>query len=84
MIAVINSDDEAGVDATHFTGRSLTGPDRAAFEEAAFKTYQDAFHRNAADPNLWNAVTLVEAWNNFALIMGLDVVAQIERQEHAE
>jgi hypothetical protein len=50
----------------------FTGPDRAAFEEAAFKGYQDAFHRLSATPNLRNAVALVRAWNVFAQAVGVE------------
>jgi len=72
-----SDDDVDGVDVTRLAGANLTGPDLAAYEEAAFRTYQDAFHRNAADPNLHNAAALVEAWNNFALVMGLEPIAQM-------
>lgn len=52
----------------------LAGPDLAAFEEAKFKAYQDAFHKNAANPNLVNAAALVAAWNAFADAVGVDRV----------
>jgi hypothetical protein len=51
---------------------ALSGPDLAAYQEAAFKTYVDAFHKNAADPNLARAIDLVRAWNQFAASVGLD------------
>lgn len=54
--------------------RGLTGPDRAAYEEACFRVYQDAFHRNAADPCLQNAASLVRAWNEFAACMELELI----------
>lgn len=53
------------------------GLTRAALEEAHFRTYQEAFRANEAEPNLANAAALVRAWNQFAATIGPNV-RQIE------
>ena len=63
-----------GVDVTHLTGSALSGPDLIALQDQRFQIYVAAFHRNAAQPNIWNAAALVDAHRAFADTMGLDHV----------
>lgn len=64
--ALPDDGETAGVDVTHLLGHDP--------ERAAFNAYRVAFRKNAAEPNLRNAVALVRAWNSFADVMRLDHV----------